>query len=170
MHESGGHRVQRIPRGERRGRVHSSTATVAVLGAHVLSGLAHQQRNKEDFSISFFSGTGPGGQNRNKVQASARVVHIPTGLVRTAQTRSRENSVRLAMEAMEEELDRQAKAQQKAQTQKDRAGQVGSGERGDKRRTYRFQDDRVLDHQTGRTTRTRDAMAGHLDRLWPRGD
>lgn len=167
VHESGGHRVQRVPEGERRGRVHSSTATVAVLDTQPTHDNPHASRRKEDFAISFFSGTGPGGQNRNKVQASARIVHLPTGLVRTAQTRSRENSVRLAMAALEEELQRQAQAHEHAVVQEDRAGQVGSGERGDKRRTYRFQDDRVVDHQTGRGCRARDALDGHLDRLWP---
>lgn len=166
-HESGGHRVQRVPQGERKGRVHSSTATVAVLDANPDLPLPHARRNKEDFAVSFFSGTGPGGQNRNKVQASARVVHLPTGVVRTAQTRSRENSVRLAMAAIEQELDLQAQAQLQALIQQDRAGQVGTGERADKRRTYRFQDDRVVDHMTGRSTRVKDAMGGHIDRLWP---
>lgn len=160
--------MQRIPNGERRGRTHSSTVTVAVLGKEQSSDLAPlRKRNKQDFDIAFFSGTGPGGQNRNKVQASARITHLPTGLVRTAQTRSRENSVRLAMAALHEELDRMETRAQEAALQASRSKQVGSGERGDKRRTYRFQDNRVLDHITGKTTRARSAMAGGLDALWP---
>ena len=167
-HESGGHRVQRVPRSERRGRVHSSTVTVAVLdpGAR-RTAAAFDRREPGDFVVSYYSGTGPGGQNRNKVQASARVVHTPTGLVRTAQTRSRENSTRLAMAALEAALD-EAKARARMQDlRQDRAGQVGRGERADKRRTYRFQEDRVVDHLTGRAARAGDILNGAFMALWP---
>lgn len=164
--EAGGHRVQRIPAGERRGRVHSSTVTVAVLDPTRAAPEPYLQRQDKDFQITFFSGTGPGGQNRNKVQASARVVHVPTGLVRTAQTRSRENSVRLAKQALLDDLDT-AQRQAKAQVQRTaRLTQMGSGERGDKRRTYRFQDDQVMDHRTGRKARTTRVMLGYFDLLW----
>lgn len=165
-HEAGGHRVQRIPPGERRGRVHSSTVTVAILDPSRPSPLPYRQRQEKDFQVSFFSGTGPGGQNRNKVQASARLLHLPTGLVRTAQTRSRENSVRLAKEALLADLDR-AMEQALSQAQRqDRLAQMGTGERGDKRRTYRFQDDQVLDHRTGQRSRASRVMQGFLEPLW----
>lgn len=166
--ETGGHRVQRIPAGERRGRTHSSTVTVAVLDQRTPDALAPlRQRHRQDFAIAFFSGTGPGGQNRNKVQASARITHLPTGLVRTAQTRSRQASERAAMQALHQELDRLEGQVTERAMQAVRSRQVGSGERGDKRRTYRFQDNRVLDHVTGKSTRTRLAMNGGLDALWP---
>lgn len=129
--------------------------------------LAFRKRQPEDFEISWFSGTGPGGQNRNKVQASARLTHRPTGLVRTAQTRSRENSERLAHEALLADLDAELERRQAGLTNRTRQNQIGSGERGDKRRTYRFQDDRVHDHQTGRTARCSEVMKGGFDRLWP---
>lgn len=163
--EGGGHRVQRIPPNERRGRVHSSTVTVAVLGeAH--NDPKYLKRHVDDFAISFFSGTGPGGQNRNKVQASARIVHLPTGLVRTAQTRSRENSVRLAMEALNQDLDAAQNQAQWAHTNSVRTGQMGSGMRGDKRRTYRAQEDIVNDHHSGKRARMSDVMKGKFDALW----
>lgn len=163
--EGGGHRVQRIPPNERRGRVHSSTVTVAVLG-ETQNDPKYLKRQAEDFSISFFSGTGPGGQNRNKVQASARIVHVPTGLVRTAQTRSRENSVRLAMEALIQDLDVAQNQAQWAHTNSVRTEQMGSGMRGDKRRTYRTQEDMVSDHETGKRARMSDVMKGRFDALW----
>jgi protein subunit release factor A len=164
--EAGGHRIQRIPPSERRGRVHSSTVTVAILDPTRPAPRPYQQREEKDFHIAFFSGTGPGGQNRNKVQASARVTHLPTGLVRTAQTRSRENSVRLAKQALLEDLQRaQAGAQAQAQ-RTERLAQMGLGERGDKRRTYRFQDDQVLDHRTGRKGRASRVMLGYFEPLW----
>ena len=164
--ESGGHRVQRIPHNERRGRVHSSTVTVAVLTPGQQAPDAFRQRETSDFQVSFFSGTGPGGQNRNKVQASARITHLPTGLVRTAQTRSRENSVRLAMEALMLDLDQGGERSLEQDRREQRRDQMGSGERGDKRRTYRFQDDQVQDHQTGKRARASKVMAGHFEALW----
>lgn len=167
--EAGGHRVQRIPPGEKRGRVHSSTVTVAVLGGGESQPSDDFSRRKpDDFEISFFSGTGPGGQNRNKCQASARVKHIPTGIVRSAQTRSRENSVRLAMEAIHRDLDQASELSQSQQVQEVRKGQVGTGMRGDKRRTYRFQDGLAHDHQTGRSAPLNRVMSGGIDALWPR--
>ena len=157
--------MQRIPPNERRGRVHSSTVTVAVLG-ETKSKPQYLQRQPQDFAVSFFSGTGPGGQNRNKVQASARIVHIPTGLVRTAQTRSRENSVRLAMEALTQDLDLAHTQAQWTHTNSVRTEQMGSGMRGDKRRTYRSQEDMVTDHETGKRARMSDVMKGKFDALW----
>lgn len=163
--EGGGHRVQRVPPNEKRGRVHSSTVTVAVLGdVHIDP--QYLKRRPEDFAVSFFSGTGPGGQNRNKVQASARIVHIPTGLVRTAQTRSRENSVRLAMEALSKDLDAAQTQSQWDHTNTVRTAQTGSGMRGDKRRTYRSQEDTVNDHENGKRARMSDVMKGKFDALW----
>lgn len=127
---------------------------------------AFRRRAPEDFEVSWFSGTGPGGQNRNKVQASARVRHLPTGLVRTAQTRSRENSERLARAALLVDLDDALTGRRAALDNERRQDQIGSGERGDKRRTYRFQDDRVLDHRTGRSARCSEVMKGAFERLW----
>jgi peptide chain release factor 1 len=147
--------------------VHSSTVTVAVLGEGACEN-KFSQRQPDDFEITFFSGTGPGGQNRNKCQASARVKHLPTGIVRSAQTRSRENSVRLAMAALAEDLDRAADQSKTSQVQQVRRDQVGTGMRGDKRRTYRFQDGLAHDHLTSRSAPLDRVMAGGLDALWPR--
>lgn len=157
--------MQRIPPGERNGRVHSSTVTVAVLEKAVL----HPKftlRSPEHFEVSFFSGTGPGGQNRNKVQASARIRHLPTGFVRTAQTRSRENSARLAMEALMLDLDAGAQVHAHQQAQGVRKSQVGSGQRGDKRRTYRYQEGQVHDHVSGKKASLDKVLGGQFDLLW----
>lgn len=125
-----------------------------------------EEFDEKDFHISFFSGTGPGGQNRNKVQASARIIHIPSGMVRTAQTRSRKNSVALAMSALLEDLREMSQKQVKGQENWKRKEQVGSGMRGDKRRTYRFQEGLVHDHITGKTLDLRSLMAGNTNQLW----
>lgn len=165
LNEVGGHRVQRIPHGEKRGRVHSSTVTVSVLDKDQEDD-SSQQFDTKDFQITFFSGTGPGGQNRNKVQASARITHLPTGLVRSAQTRSRKNSVNIAMEALREDLLAMGIEQQHGEQNMTRKKQVGTGMRGDKRRTYRFQDGLAHDHVTGRSHKLRAVMAGDMTGLW----
>lgn len=143
---------------------------MAVIDPSARRDLPYDLRRPEDFEISFFSGTGPGGQNRNKVQASARIVHRPTGVVRTAQTRSRENSVRLAMEALHAALDAQTQEAESAVLRHTRQSQIGLGERGDKRRTYRFQDDQVLDHLTGRRARATEVLKGNFAALWAPAD
>lgn len=119
-----------------------------------------------DIRVSYFSGSGAGGQNRNKVQACCRLTHVPTGITKTAQTRSRENSYRLASEALREELSRLHASARAAAENGVRRHQVGSGERSDKRRTYRFQEDRVLDHVTGRRATCSEVMSGAWHRLW----
>ena len=118
-----------------------------------------------DFRLEWYSGSGSGGQHRNRHMNSARVTHIPTGLVKTSQTRDRNNSQRLAMEAILEELDRQKKTQGGASMHAERRSQTGSGQRGDKIRTYRFQDNTVLDHRSGKKARTDRIMRGEFDSL-----
>lgn len=157
--------MQRIPPNERRGRVHSSTVTVAVLKESAAGGPA-TQRKASDFEIEWYSGSGAGGQHRNKHQNSARVRHVPTGIVRTAQTRRRETSLREAMAAITEVLDAMASGRAADTLNGVRNDQIGSGMRSDKRRTYRFQDGLVRDHVTGKTSQVERVMAGGFDRLW----
>lgn len=160
--EPGGHRIQRVPPTERKGRVHTSTVTVAVIDPSVPIFQIHDR----DLKIEWYSGTGAGGQHRNKHQNSARVTHVPSGTVVTAQCRSRENSLSQAMAAMTQRLDTAAKTCYNDSVATDRRQQVGSGMRGDKIRTYRFQDDVVKDHVTDRTASVRKVLAGNFDLLW----
>ena len=140
--------------------------TVAVLGGAGVAAGPYGRRGEGDFRVEWYSGSGAGGQHRNKHQNSARITHLPTGLVRTAQTRSRENSRAEAMAAMTTELDRLAAGHAHGTANAARRDQVGSGERSDRRRTWAFQRDVVEDFVTGRSMRCRDALAGCLDRLW----
>lgn len=161
--EQGGHRVQRIPPTERKGRVHSSTVTVAVLAEVRTPQVVFSER---DFKIEWYSGTGSGGQHRNKHQNSCRIMHLKTGLISTAQCRSRENSFEEAKTTILKRLNElSSKAISSSQAQ-NRKSQVGSGERGDKRRTYRFQDDQAFDSVTEKRCSLKKVMAGHFDLLW----
>jgi peptide chain release factor 1 len=162
--ECGGHRIQRIPPTERKGRVHTSTVTVAVIDR--IEGIGPSTVPESDLKIEWYSGTGAGGQHRNKHQNSCRITHIPSGLVATAQTRSRQNSYNLAIQNIKETLDNDVKRRYNNNIASTRKDQVGSGMRGDKIRTYRFQDDRVQDHLTGKTASTKKVLQGNFELLW----
>jgi peptide chain release factor 1 len=106
------------------------------------------------------------GAIRNKHENACRAIHMPTGIVKTAQMRSRKASKGLAMEALREEVGRRASLASAAGTNAARRGQIGSGERSDKRRTWRFQEDRVVDHATGRSARASAVLKGRFEGLW----
>jgi peptide chain release factor 1 len=120
----------------------------------------------EDLKIEWYSGTGAGGQKRNKCQNSCRITHIPTGTIATAQTRDRTNSLKLAMEDITKKVDNILTYCYNSEISKDRKQQVGSGMRGDKIRTYRFQDDRVQDHRSMNEASVKKIMNGNFDLLW----
>jgi peptide chain release factor 1 len=166
--EGGNIRVQRVSATERRGRVHSSTVTVAILKSDIADIALYQKRQEKDFEIEWFNGTvGAGGQFRNKTATSIRLKHKPTGIVQTAQTRSRENSHQAALAAMHRTLDDAMEAQAHNQANAVRRSQIGSGMRAsEKRRTFRFQEDTAIDHLTGKTARASEVMKGKLDLLW----
>jgi peptide chain release factor 1 len=138
--------------------------TVAVIDR--IEELTSSSIPESDLKVEWYSGTGAGGQHRNKHQNSCRITHIPSSLVATAQTRSRQNSYALAIQNIQKELDTDAKRQYNNNIASTRKDQVGTGMRGDKIRTYRFQDDRVQDHLTGKTASTKKVLAGHFDLLW----
>jgi len=163
--EAGGHRIQRVPPTERKGRVHTSTVTVAIVDSE--SPAKQQTIPNTDLRFEWYSGTGAGGQNRNKVKSSCRITHIPTGEIATAQTRSRQNSLKLAMEDIQQRVDKLVKTSYNTHIASDRRQQVGSGMRGDKIRTIRFQDNIVTDHNTGKKTTAQKYMNGCMDLLWP---
>lgn len=165
-HEAGGHRIQRVPRSEKAGRVHSSTVTVSVLEDVASNSFVMDDRN---LRMRWFSGTGKGGQHRNRHQNCVELIHVPTGISKTAQTRSRETSLAEARRALESELSRHHLAGTHSRKNSTRVMQIGGGERSDKRRTLRFQDDRVTDHVTGRSTSLARYLKGHVDDLWPEG-
>jgi peptide chain release factor 1 len=160
--EAGGHRIQRVPPTERKGRVHTSTVTVAIMDPD----RPQVQISESDLKIEWYSGTGAGGQHRNKHQNSCRMTHIPSGVVATAQCRSRENSYAEALSTIYQRVDENTQTVYNSSAAQNRKEQVGSGMRGDKIRTYRFQDDRVVDHNTGKSAKCASVLKGHFDQLW----
>ena len=143
--------------------MHSSTVTVAIMGDAAQGDPRCARRAPSDFRIDWVSGTGCGGQHRNKHANSARVTHLPTGTVRTAQTRSRVNSLQEATAALNEALDRLATDASASETNGSRRACMGTGERSDKRRTYRYQDGWVVDHVSGKRAPIDRVMAGGFD-------
>jgi len=156
--EGGGHRWQRIPPTEKRGRVQTSTVTVAVMDPETSGGVA---LNPADVEIVATRGSGPGGQNRNKVASCIVATHRPTGMqVRIDNERSQHQNREKALQVLRARLSDAAKSAQNAERDAGRRQQVGSGMRGDKVRTYRTQDDQVTDHRTGQRWRLKDWMRG----------
>lgn len=149
--EPGGHRWQRTPPNEKRGRVHTSTVTVAVLATPPRVDLAIRP---EDVDIETMRGSGAGGQHRNKTDSAVRARHRPTGIeVRCESERSQHRNRELALQVLAARVvNRELTATDDARSA-DRRRQIGSGMRGDKRRTIRVQDDQVNDHVDGRTWR-----------------
>lgn len=160
--EAGGHRIQRVPPTERRGRVHTSTVTVAIIDPS----LNTVEFPDTDFKIEWYSGTGAGGQHRNKHQNSCRITHLPSGLVATAQCRSRVNSLDSAKTGLITQLKQQQELAAHREQAHLRKAQVGSGMRGDKIRTYRFQDDSVKDHRNEKSAALKQVMKGNFNLLW----
>lgn len=119
-----------------------------------------------DLKIEWYSGTGAGGQYRNKHQNSCRITHIPTGITAKAECRSRTNSLEQAKLAIQQRVDSEAQRQYNTTVASDRKRQVGTGMRGDKIRTYRFQDDNVQDHLTGKRAKCSTVLKGNVDLLW----
>lgn len=123
-------------------------------------------RSDDDFVISFFSGTGKGGQHRNRHQNSVRMTHIPTGITQTAVGRERRSNIETARSAIEKQLDDLEYNGSHHADNSLRKEQIGSGQRGDKIRTYRFQDDNVFDHQTNKKMRCKNFLKGNVEKLW----
>ena len=163
-HESGVHRVQRVPATESQGRIHTSTASVAVLP---VAEEVDVTVDPNDVKVDVFRSSGPGGQSVNTTDSAVRLTHLPTGIVVTCQDQKSQHQNRdKAMEVLrsrllQAELDRAASERADA-----RRGQIGTGDRAEKIRTYNFPQSRITDHRIGLTVHNlSDVLGGDLDEI-----
>ncbi|HXB66163.1 MAG TPA: peptide chain release factor 1 [Solirubrobacteraceae bacterium] len=160
--EGGTHRVQRVPATESQGRIHTSTATVAVLPE---AEEVEVQIDPNDLQIDVYRSTGPGGQSVNTTDSAVRITHKPSGIVvamqdEKSQLQNREKALRV----LRARLYERALAEQQAELAADRRAQVGTGDRAEKIRTYNYGERRVTDHRVKLTTHNLDAvLEGELD-------
>jgi peptide chain release factor 1 len=162
--EGGTHRVQRVPQTESQGRVHTSTATVAVLPE---AEDVDVQIDPNDLQIDVYRSSGPGGQSVNTTDSAVRVTHRPSGIVVSMQDEKSQLQNRdKALRVLRARLYERALAEQQAELAADRRSQVGTGDRAEKIRTYNYGERRVTDHRIKLTVHNLDdVLEGHLDEL-----
>ena len=162
-HEAGVHRVQRVPETEKYGRIHTSTATVAVLPEISESEIKIEPREVE---FQAFRASTQGGQNVQKVSTAVRLIHKPTGITVTCQTqRNQDQNRKTALELLRTKLYQKKEAEREQKIKEIRRGDVGRGMRAEKIRTYNSPQNRVTDHRLKKKFRLEDIMVGKLEKL-----
>ena len=162
--ESGAHRVQRVPKTEASGRIHTSTATVLVMPE---AEEIEIEINPADLQVDTYRSQGAGGQNVNKTESAVRITHIPTGIVVSCQTeKSQIQNREIAMRMLRAKMYQTMLEEQQEKIGNERKLKVGTGERSEKIRTYNYPQNRVTDHRIGFTIQKLDrVMEGELDEI-----
>ena len=163
-YEGGVHRVQRIPETEKNGRIHTSTATVAIM---LRPKKTEIKISSADLRIDIFRSSGPGGQNVNKRETAIRITHLPTGMVVASQTaRNQLANKENAMAILEARLLEKKRTEEEEKSAGNRKAQVGWGTRSEKIRTYNFPQDRITDHRIKKNWHNIEKiMAGEMDQI-----
>jgi len=163
-HESGVHRVQRIPKTEKSGRVHTSTASVAVLP---IVEAKEVNISPADLEVTFSRAGGPGGQNVNKVETAVRILHKPSGIVVSSrEERSQHANREKAMDVLRAKLYEIEHTKASGNVSDMRREQIGTADRSEKIRTYNFPDDRITDHRIGKKWHNIEKiLEGNMDQI-----
>lgn len=162
--ETGVHRVQRVPVTEKQGRIHTSTASVAILPLRKKTTI---EIKDDELEIEFSRSGGAGGQNVNKVETAVRIIHKPTGIdVRSTAQRSQQKNRERALSILIAKLEQKKRDEEDAKFAKERKDQVGTGDRSEKIRTYNFPQNRITDHRIGKSWHSiEEAMVGQIDNI-----
>jgi peptide chain release factor 1 len=162
QYESGGHRVQRVPETEAKGRVHTSLATVAVMAEPEDVEI---DLKPDDYRLDKFSASGPGGQHVNKTQSAVRLTHLATGIVVQCQDeKSQHKNLAKALRVLKTRLYEAKRQEEAAKRASERKSKIGSGDRSERIRTYNFPDNRITDHRINFTLYKLDnVIAGNLE-------
>jgi len=162
-YESGVHRVQRVPETEKGGRIHTSTATVAVLPE---ANNTEIEIKNEDLQIETFRSSGPGGQSVNTTDSAVRITHTPTGITATCREKSQHQNRERAMQILKSKIVVQKQEEEAQKMGNERRIQIGSGMRSEKIRTYNYPQDRITDHRIKLSLKNlEEVLDGNIDQL-----